>query len=97
MIWRQKTCQTCFPPQARCDRGVPWLSHGWPWLDRYPQLPQLGMPPPPPARLGPARPANPEAKAKVRELEGSPGIVSRQLVQSVSYQLSSYGSHCLPS
>ena len=93
MIWRQKTCQTCFPPQAQCDRSVPWL-------DRYPQLPQqleqLGMPPPTagPARSSLARPANPEAKAKVRELEGSPGIVGSS---SYGPQLSSHGSHCLPS
>ena len=60
------------------------MSHGRTVMS---QLPQLEMPPP--GRAGPgwapgwSRPANPEAKAKVRELEGSPGIVSQQLATSL--------------
>ena len=60
MIWRQKTCQTCFPPQAQCDRSVPWL-------DRYPQLRQLpawDAAATSPARLGPARPGQQTRKRK---------------------------------
>ena len=62
MIWRQKTCQTCFPPQAQCDRSVPWL-------DRYPQLPQqlgssLGCRRQLPARPGLAWPGQQTRKRK---------------------------------
>ena len=77
---------------SRCDGVV--MSHGRTVMFQLPQLVRCRRQGGPGRLGGRSRPANPEAKAKVRELEGSPGIVGSS---SHGPQLSSHGSHCLPS